>query len=329
MRILVCPLDWGLGHATRCIPLINKYLEEGHEVIIASTGQSGKMLKIEFPTLLHVDFPSFDLKYSKTNNQTLAMIKALPSIVSHYFKDHSLIKAMVKVYGIDLVISDNRFGLWGCGVKTMYMTHQLMIKMPRGLKFMEKPVHLLHKHIIKKYDRCLIPDSLDVRLAGDLAHKYPLPENAEFIGICSRFKKEGRKTYCNVLILLSGPEPQRSMFEQEMIQRYKYQAGDIVLVRGLPEKKSKAGYIGRITVYNYLNGEELAEYIRGARHIICRSGYTTLMDLFVLGKLSCASLYPTPGQTEQEYLAAYCSEKKLSKTATLDNPRKSGKLRRK
>lgn len=329
LRILVCPLDWGLGHAARCVPLINRYLNAGHEVIVASYGQSGELLKQEFPTLLHIEFPSFTIRYSASGNQIPAILRTLPDILRYYRKEHRMIKAIVKVYEIDLVVSDNRFGLWGCGTHTMYITHQLMVKMPHGLKFLEYPVHLLHKHIINKYDRCAIPDSPDIRLSGDLANKYPLPRNAEFVGIHSRFQKEGEAVPCDILIIISGPEPQRSMFETEMVRRYKYSKADIVMVRGLPQNEYTSGQYGNIKVFNHMNGKDLAAYIRGTRRIICRSGYTTLMDLHVMGKLSCATLYPTPGQTEQEYLAAYCSEKKLSKTSTVDKPRKRGRLSRK
>ena len=98
LRILVCPLDWGLGHAARCVPLINRYLNAGHEVIVASYGQSGELLKQEFPTLLHIEFPSFTIRYSASGNQIPAILRTLPDILRYYRKEHRMIKAIVKVY---------------------------------------------------------------------------------------------------------------------------------------------------------------------------------------------------------------------------------------
>ncbi len=328
-RVLVCPLDWGLGHAARCIPLINHHLDMGHEVLIASCGPSGEMLKKEFPQLIHIHLPSFKVRYSKGKTQIFAIMRMIPGLIRCYRNEHRLIKAIVKSYNIDLLISDNRFGLWGCGTKTIYITHQLMVKMPRGLGFMEGIVHKSHCHIIKKYDRCAVPDSPNVCLSGDLANKYPLPENTDFVGIKSRFTKDGPSNPCDVLIIISGPEPQRSLFEKQMITRFKKHNGYVVMVRGVVGTENEVYHIGNINVIDYLNGEKLAEYIRGARKIICRSGYTTLMDLYKMDKLHCAELYPTPGQTEQEYLAKYCYEKKLSSTDTLAMLRKPGKLSRK
>lgn len=303
-KALVAPLDWGLGHATRCMPLIRKLTAEDYEVILASTGASGELLRHEFPELEHIELKSFRVRYSRGRSQIGAMARLLPSIVYHSVLEHRELDRIVRSRAIDLVISDNRFGLWSRRTRSLYMTHQLMIKMPRGLKFLEGFAHRLHLWVIRHYDECLVPDDDDLRLSGDLAFRYPLPPNARLIGPLSRYESEGKVRPCGCLALISGAEPQRSIFEREILSRLEAFDGDAVVVEGLPGKASEPPRKkGRITIYPYLGGEELAELIRGAEKIICRSGYSSIMDLCALGRLDAAELHPTPGQTEQEYLA--------------------------
>lgn len=288
MKVLVAPLNWGLGHATRCIPIINDLLKEGQEVVIGGDGESLELLRSEFPTLWCRYIPSFKIRYSKSNTQVFAMLRCLPSIVHNSIKEHREIKRIVKDLQIDKVISDNRFGLYGSGVQSIYITHQIMVKMPKGLKWLEPLVYSIHKHIIEKFDECLVPDyeNPDDSLAGDLTHKYPLPVNARFIGPLSRFsylKPFVQPKKCDVLVISSGVEPQRTMFENHVRERFKEKNLNIVIA-----KKYRA--------------TELLPYIMGADKIICRSGYTSVMDMHLLGVSDKVEWSATPGQTEQEYL---------------------------
>lgn len=288
MKVLVAPLNWGLGHATRCIPIINDLLKEGQEVVIGGDGESLELLRSEFPSLWCRYIPSFKIRYSKSNSQVFAMLRCLPSIVRNSIKEHREIKRIVKDLQIDKVISDNRFGLYGSGVQSIYITHQIMVKMPKGLKWLEPLVYRIHKHIIEKFDECLVPDyeNPDDSLAGDLTHKYPLPVNARFIGPLSRFtylKPFVQPKKCDVLVISSGVEPQRTMFENHVRECFKEKNLNIVIA-----KKYRA--------------TELLPYIMGADKIICRSGYTSVMDMHLLGVSDKVEWSATPGQTEQEYL---------------------------
>ena len=370
-RILISPLDWGLGHASRIIPLINRYLEQGDNVIIAGSGLSLNLLKKQFPELQSIEIPSFKMKYSAGKSQVWAVIKAFPRLIYYSIREHSALKRIVKEKNIDFIISDNRFGLYHKRVPSAYITHQLMIKLPRPWDFLEPFVAFVHRCIINKFMECWVPDFEDMSesLAGELSHPNKMPRNVRYIGVLSRFSKRctpyGRATdghtitqaspsLCSsdtclpkeepstrvnkliaqasplrsdtclqnritpygrenitpnlALAVLSGAEPQRSIFEKELLVSLQSKPHEnIILVQGKIEAEQRKTKVGKVTVYNFMSSEELQGYILKADEIICRSGYSSIMDLHALGKLKNATLIPTPGQTEQEYLAEYIS----------------------
>ena len=304
-RILIAPLNWGLGHASRCIPIIHELLAQGHEIIIGTQGLPFYLLHDEFPDLQYIKFSSFHIKYSKRNTQVGAMLMCLPQIIFHTWTEHQRLKWLINKHKITYVISDNRFGLWTKKVPCIYITHQLMVKLPCGFQNMENLVWWLHGRIIKQYTECWIPDfEKGGGLSGDLAHKYPLPENARFIGALSRFvylpELQLEKEY-NTVIVISGPEPQRSMFEREMMNQFQFAEDSVLIVRGIPSKKQLVDVVGNITLVSHLPAVELKAHLKAAKEIFCRSGYSSIMDLYAIGKK--ATFIPTPGQPEQEYLA--------------------------
>lgn len=345
-RILISPLDWGLGHASRIIPLINRYIEQGDYVIIAGSGLSLNLLQKQFPSLQSIEIPSFKMKYSAGKSQVWAVAKAFPKLIYYSIREHSALKRIVKEENIDFIISDNRFGLYHKTVPSAYITHQLLIKLPKGWAWLEPFVAFVHRCIINRFTECWVPDFEDMSesLAGELSHPNKKPRNVKYIGILSRFSKrctpygratdgititqaspvlrtsdtclQNRITPCGretitpnlALAILSGAEPQRSIFEKELLVSLQSKPHEnIILVQGKIEAEQKVSKIGKVTVYNFMSSEELQEYILKADEIICRSGYSSIMDLYALGKLQNATLIPTPGQTEQEYLAEYIS----------------------
>jgi hypothetical protein len=214
------------------------------------------------------------------------------------------------------VISDNRFGLFSNKVHSVYITHQLMIKMPAGLRILEPAVWLLHRCIICRYDECHIPDvASGSGWSGDLGHKYPIPGNALFIGILSRFQSISKPlpdTTYQRIILISGVEPHRSIFEKEMLEKFGHDTSPTLLLRGLPDSESNSvetTLYGNVHVVPHLSSDKLAALLTGCTEIVCRSGYSTVMDLVALDCIRKAVFVPTPGQTEQEYLARYLNKK--------------------
>lgn len=329
-RILISPLDWGLGHASRIIPLIDKYLELGDNVIIAGSGMSLNLLKKQYPHLKSIEIPSFKMKYSASKSQVWAVAKAFPSLIYYSIKEHKALKRIVNEENIDFIISDNRFGLFHKTVPSAYITHQLLIKLPKGWTWLEPFVAFVHRCIINRFTECWVPDYEDVSesLAGELSHPNKMPRNVKYIGVLSRFSKRCTSDTCLqnritpyrtsswretiitdlALAILSGAEPQRTMLEEELLTSLQDdQHENIILVQGKIEAEQKVSKVGKVTVCNYMSTEELQENILKADKIICRSGYSSIMDLHALGKLQNATLIPTPGQTEQEYLAEYIS----------------------
>ncbi len=315
-RILVCPLDWGLGHASRCIPLIYAFLEEGHEVLLAGSGQSAQLLKQEFPTLTFIPFESFTLRYSAGTSQIGAVLKAFPRLLKRIKTEQKELASIVQAYAITEVVSDNRFGCYCKAVKSIYITHQLRVKLPSPFGFLEPLVALWHRRLIEKYDACWVPDyeDADKALAGELSHPKKRPNNVTYIGPLSRFVKsepQDASTRLTVAVL-SGIEPQRSIFEEYLLDSLQIEPAErVVLVQGLPDKSSEPRCVGKVEVYPSMSTQPLQDLLLQATHIICRSGYSSVMDLAAMGKLSVVTFVPTPGQPEQEYLASYLRAKKF------------------
>lgn len=312
MKILVAPLNWGLGHASRCIPIVQQLLDKGNEVILGGDGESLVLLHKYFPQLQFIQLPSLQLQYSKGNSQVWAMLKAIPKIIRWSFQDHVTLKLLLMGNYFDQVISDNRFGLHHKDTYSIYITHQIMIKMPKSLKWLEPFGRWIHQQIIKKYDECWIPDfEKEPNLSGDLSHKYSLFKNSKYIGPLSRFSlntetiNSARENNYDIVAILSGLEPHRTLFEQEIINKYQNQEEKVLIVRGKPEQSMSITKHANLTFVPYLADDKLLPIMKAAKKIIARSGYSTIMDLYTLKMLDKAELIPTPGQTEQCYLAEH------------------------
>ena len=332
-RVLVAPLNWGLGHATRCVPIIRGLLAEGYEVVIAADGYPLKFLRREFPHLEWVEFEGLKVRYADGQSQVGAMLRQLPSFLRGIWREHKELKRIVERYEIDVVVSDNRFGLWCGDVHSVYMTHQLMVKMPRGLKWMEWAVWRLHRWFIGHYDECWVPDVAgEDNLSGELSHKYPLLKNTKFIGPLSRFSTEkveweqvrveaealDLKEKYDVVAVISGLEPHRTNLEKQ-ITDYRLQitnnrlqitdnrlqitdGSSFLIIQGLPADDLRlAEHRDGVDYIPHLQTELLQWYMQEAKEIVCRSGYSSIMDLHTIERK--AHLIPTPGQTEQIYLA--------------------------
>ena len=307
LHILICPLDWGLGHAARCVPVIHQLIEAGHKVTLAGQGRSLTMLSKEFPSLQCIQFPGFSPAYPRSGNMALHLFLLLPSFFSHIVREHRTIKSLITQYEIDIIISDNRYGLWNKKIKSILILHQVMIKTPGWLRFAEYPIYLFSRFLINRFDECWIPDHAEnPGLSGDLSHKYKLPGNARFIGPLSRFEKTehavGTSTLDNrIAVILSGPEPQRSILEEIVKKQLSDLNYSATIVSGKPESDNTEEVEKNIIMIPHLTTAGLSTLISASSLVICRSGYTSIMDLNAIG--AKALFVPTPGQTEQNYLA--------------------------
>ncbi|MFC4738705.1 glycosyltransferase [Flavobacterium ponti] len=298
-KIIVAPLNWGLGHATRCIPIIQGLLDNGYEPIIASDGVALELLKKEFPKLISFELPSYNIQYAqKGKNFKWKMIAQIPKIISTIKKERRKIHKILKAYNFDGIISDNRLGVYSKDVPSVFITHQLNVLTGNTSWITTK----LHKKYIQKFNECWVPDvEKNPNLSGKLGHPTELIKNVKYIGPLSRLCKKPMPIKYDLMVLLSGPEPQRTILEDKIITELEHYPKKVIFIKGVIEKKQFKEKIGNITFYNFMNSEELETTFNESNHILCRSGYTTVMDLAKLNKK--AFFIPTPGQYEQEYLA--------------------------
>lgn len=307
---MVAPLDWGLGHTTRCIPIIQEFLNQDFIVFLAAEGNSAQLLFKEFPNLTILHLKGYQISY--TNTKYFFKVKLfgqIPKILKAIKQEHSWLQKIIKDHEIDIVISDNRYGLYNAKIKSIFITHQLAIK--TGNLITDWLIQKLNYRLINKFDACWIPDEKEpFDVAGKLSHPQKLPPvPTSYIGILTRFEKEKVEKNIDLLVLISGPEPQRTVLENILLLQINKLSLKMVLVRGLPGVANKLiNENTALQIYDHLPAFELSRLIQSSKIVIARSGYSTIMDLIALQQK--AILIPTPGQTEQEYLAKYLAIKK-------------------
>lgn len=308
-HILVAPLNWGLGHATRCMPIINELLQKGFHPIIASDGDALLLLQKEFPKLLSVQLPSYNIQYPKNkSNLRRKLLSQLPGIYKTIKAENSLVNKLITDFQLSGIISDNRLGVRSSKVPSVYITHQTHVFSGVTTYFSTR----IHQYFINLFNECWIPDYYnEQRLSGLLSETKGITCTTKRIGNLSRFKKKDTPIKYDISILLSGLEPYRSQFEDILLKEFENSSKRILLVRGvLTDNTSKLKKRKSIDIVDFLLSEELEEVINESKMIIARSGYSTILDLSKLNKK--AFFVPTPGQDEQEYLASYLSEKNIA-----------------
>ena len=235
----------------------------------------------------------------------------MPRLLKWAIQDHLMLKSLLREEHIDQVISDNRFGLYNKQTECVYMTHQLHIMLPNGWRWAEGIASRMHARVYARYNKVWVPDYEDPQksLAGELSHPQNVQctmYNVQYIGPLSRFQSsqnnQNNQSY-DVVAVLSGLEPHRTLLENEIITRYQDSAEQVLIVQGLMHRPNTRIKRGNLTIVPYMGDNELVSVLLGANHIIARSGYSTVMDLEALGLMDKAELIPTPGQPEQEYLA--------------------------
>ncbi|WP_081210581.1 glycosyltransferase [Salegentibacter sediminis] len=300
-RILVAVLNWGLGHATRCIPIIKALVTNGYEPILASDGAALALLKKEFPELLAEELPSYNIDYGDSPNfLKWKLFLESPRIMKVIKAEKEYTRLLVEKYNLNGIISDNRLGVRYKHLKCVFITHQLNVLSGNTTWLSSK----LHQKYIRKFDECWVPDLPGSRnLSGVLGHLKKTPEEVKYMGLLSRFSKIDLPQKYKFMIILSGPEPQRSFLEKILLKEFKNISEKTLFVRGVLDESNLISkeHNPNLILKNYLFGKDLEEALNSSETIVCRSGYTSILDLSKLEKK--AFLIPTPGQFEQEYLA--------------------------
>lgn len=305
MKILVSPLDWGLGHATRIVPIIRRLQKKGHTIDIAGSGKSIALLRLEFPELQCFELKSFSPIFFKKNAQWLAIAMQVPQFLFSIFRERQSTQKLVNQNDYDTIISDNRYGVRDKRCHSIILTHQLSPHIATWCpKCIEKLLAFAICRLVNKFDFCLIPDihTYPCGFVGELSRPRGLKIPMHAIGILSRLSKKTAEEISPIdwLAIISGPEPQRTIFEKIIVEEFKTKSGIRIIVRGLAEKIEHTEIDG-IKLISHCDAATLSTLIQNSRTIICRSGYSTIMDLIAMKKK--ALLVPTPGQSEQEYLA--------------------------
>lgn len=308
-RILISPLNWGFGHAGRMIPLALELKKRGNEIIFGAEPSLIPLLSKEMPGIKIISLPGLTIRYSRHLPQWLCIIFQIPRIICVSLREHRLLKHLASEVNPDIIISDNRFGFFHTGIRSVYVTHMLRIPFPGPLRFLEFAGTWLHRKIISRFDLCLIPDfPREINLSGRLSHGVKMPANTIYMGPLSRFARPAASAeidippepYC--CLILSGPAPQPSILAGKVVSSLPDINISILTASPLDISFDP----GRIKVITSPDSTTMREVITGSTAIISRAGYTTVMELLSLGRPGV--IIPTPGQTEQEYLAEYLHE---------------------
>jgi uncharacterized protein (TIGR00661 family) len=315
--VCISPLDWGLGHATRCISLIRSFESLDYKIYIASESKQEVILREAFPTATFLHLKGYRIWYTKNNALfILGIMIQIPKIVAAIFNEYFWLKRTAKKYQFDLIVSDNRFGFFHKKIKSVFITHQLELQTPYD--WSTRLNQAITYSIINKYTACWIADMKPPHnLSGDLANPKKLPNTPIWYMNClSRLQEVASLNLVNennqeatcFLGIVSGPEPQRTLLENILWEQGNALGERFVVLAGLPDKQSYHKKTTKGLLYHHLNGAALKKEIKKAEYIICRGGYTTLMELIPFQKKLI--FIPTPGQTEQAYLGKYWQSKK-------------------
>jgi UDP:flavonoid glycosyltransferase YjiC (YdhE family) len=304
-RVLVAPLNWGLGHAARCIPMVRSLLAAGVEPVLASDGESLALLRAEFPDLPAFALPGYGIRYSSAN-MVWNVGKRLPRLVWAIGTEQRVVERLVRDLRIDGVLSDNRYGCFSRQCPSALITHQLHPRIPGRASAWAGSWML--REALSRFDSVWVPDAPgEPNLSGALSHGAKVHPNTQFIGIISRMEVHAMEEEYDVVIVLSGPEPQRTWLEERLLEQALALPHHTIIVQGKTQKQQHYFVAEHVEVVSYLTSARLNDVLLAGRCVVCRAGYSSIMDLAVLGKK--ALLIPTPGQTEQEYLAEWLGGK--------------------
>ncbi len=303
-RVFIAVLNWGMGHASRSVPVIEKVIDTGADVVIASNGVTMIFLEERFPHVNILEIPDKEISYH-TTGAGVGLLKRSFQQKKINEQQTEWMSENVAGLGITHIISDNLYGVFHPTIPSVIITHQIGILSP----FFKSRFDKYLADWLSKFDSVWIPDLPgEDSLAGKMLDNEFYKGKREFLGPISRFPKgEEKEKDIDNLVILSGPEPQRTFLERKLLKKLRKAPGNHVLVRGRINGTALQ-HTGNIRTYAFLHEKELGNLISRSKLVICRSGYTSILDLVRLG--AKALLIPTPQQPEQKYLAERMEEKK-------------------
>jgi len=310
MRIIYGICSWGLGHATRSLPVLRKFIKEDNEVTVISHGRSLELLQRELgPEHTYVDIPDYPILLSTSPRQFMAKSMIYwPLFVRKLQQGHHQLKRLLLKKTYDLILSDARYDIYSLSIPSFFISHQMRIMNPLRLRMLERGSEVFNSYFLDRFTGFIVPDYKEDDLSGELSHHLTRinEDKLHYVGVLSDFNKQHIKKDIDYLISITGPEPQRSMLEHNLLSQVDQLKGTIAVTLGKTEERRESTK-GNIRIFSYLSKEERETLLNRAKLVISRSGYSTILDLAVIG--TKALMTPTPGQIEQEYLAHYHHKK--------------------
>ncbi len=306
MEIIYGVCSWGLGHATRSLPVIRKLISEGHHLTVISNGRSLEVLKKELgDDILYVDIPDYPMLLSENTRQFLAKSMVYwPVFIKRIEDGLGQLQKILEKKHYDCIVSDARYDMYSKNIPSFFISHQMRIMNPLQIHLFERAMERFNMFFFKRYVGVMVPDYKENNLSGDLSHNLRrIDEDAiHYVGVLSDFSRRPLKKDIDYLISISGPEPQRSMLEEKLATQTGDLAGNVVMTLGKAENYSVMKK-QQVTTYSFVTKDLREDLLNRTKLVVSRSGYSTIMDVAVVG--AKALFIPTPGQIEQEYLSQY------------------------
>lgn len=300
-KILYGCLDWGNGHIARSVPLILQLQSQGNHVFFMGSPEQQTVLSRYGFTGTFKELPPTGFRFKGDGNFVLEALRNVRIVSKAVRRDQERVSDYAQAHGIDLILSDHRYGVRCDTIPSVFITHQ--VELPPKTN----PVaRWIHRKWMARFNSIWIMDDEQNRLAGTLSRFVP---GSCYIGHYSRFSLTNSTTESGkVVAVISGPEPYAEQFFNEMVKAANTSQQKWTIVCSANYAAAAGLKKGTILVNNWKRADEA---IASAEYVVSRNGYTTLMDLTVLQKK--AILIPTPGQLEQQYLAVLHREHSLWK----------------
>jgi spore coat polysaccharide biosynthesis predicted glycosyltransferase SpsG len=285
-KIIFSPLNWGMGHVSRSLPLLEQLLNQHNSITVFCSAAQQKIYELYFSNLRFIHHDPYAFSFGKKGFNTLGFIKQLPSLIKQHQTELKRIAEYIALYPTDYIISDQRYGFRSASVCSIFITHQCSLALPWYLGLGQ----FINRSLIQRFNMTWIMDDEHQRFAGKLSVKFA--SNQHYIGVKSRFhlassvKKEEKKLH---ILVVNGP----TEFHPLLLKAFEPELSRIDLIIGA--RPDLSNNIPCIYSWN-----EADEVLNQAATIYSFCGYSTLMDVVALG---CEwKSIPTPGQWEQGYL---------------------------
>ena len=312
-KILVAVLNWGLGHATRSIPLIQELQHFDFQPIIGSDGKALDFLREEFPDIKYFELTSLQFSYSKNSALNQIYLLSQSIIWNNQLKnDKFQIEKIHQQENLFGIISDSRPYCYHENIPSIYLTHQLQVKSGAFSGI----ATAAHRRLIKQFDECWVPDFEQPNaFCGEMSQWRNAPLTIRHIGILSDLHNQQTNQKYDYAGIISGAEPERTKLVQQLIESFSHLEGKKIIIAGSKETNDRL-ISTDFEIKGLVNRAEVQHIINSANKIVARGGYSTVMDLLHLRQ--SALLIPTPGQTEQLYITQHLKRLKFFDVVSQD-----------